>query len=161
MWNNRWSFMGFIQLISIGFWVHYTAKGMWTPDHHVHMHLLNIPFQIYSLFVVVINSFYLWRLSTRCWSVVVEICVHFATWASVSVRQVWSVMVFQFIPKVVSGVGVRPVCRTFKIFYCNHVYMDLTLWTGASWCWNRFGLLVYEHTSRKIHTLSWSKWLLN
>lgn len=26
-------------------YIHYKAKTMWTPDHHSHMCLLNIPFQ--------------------------------------------------------------------------------------------------------------------
>ncbi|MCJ8750042.1 hypothetical protein PDJAM_G00194600 [Pangasius djambal] len=50
---------------------------------NTHMRMLKIPFQIYSLFAVIMSSTLLGRLSTRCWSVAVGICVHSATRALV------------------------------------------------------------------------------
>ncbi|MCJ8738048.1 hypothetical protein PDJAM_G00031240 [Pangasius djambal] len=48
----------------------------------------------------------LWKLSTRCWSVA-------GGWRS-GVQSV-----FQFIPKVFSGVEVRALCRTLEFFHSN------------------------------------------
>ncbi|KAB5549372.1 hypothetical protein PHYPO_G00066560, partial [Pangasianodon hypophthalmus] len=76
--------------------------------------LLNVSFQIYSrVFAVIMSSTLLRSLSTRCWSVAVGICVHSATRALVRSgadvgmsRRSGVQSVFQFIPKVFSGVEV-------------------------------------------------------
>ncbi|MCJ8748244.1 hypothetical protein PDJAM_G00162700, partial [Pangasius djambal] len=66
------------------------------------------------------------KLSTRCWRVAVGICVHSATralvrsGADVGMSRMSGVQsVFQFIPKVFSGVEVRALCRTLEFFHSN------------------------------------------
>lgn len=52
--------------------IYYKAKSLLTLNHETYMCLLNIPFQIQSLFAVILPSTLLERLNTRFWIVAVK-----------------------------------------------------------------------------------------
>ena len=98
------------------------TKSMWTPSRrtsHSKIMGINSP-----PFTAITASTLLGRLSTRCWNIATVTCFHLATSISEVRHWCWPITpgsqsVFQFIPKVFSGVEVMALYRLVKFFHTD------------------------------------------
>lgn len=56
--------------------VHFMAKSMWTPDHHTHIYLFNIPFRIQFPFAIIRTFGFQLDLLHGCLSLSIQPEVH-------------------------------------------------------------------------------------